>query len=271
MLPGHGRTSTGAARASGSRPMSAPRIAPMPDRRSHRGPHPQDAELFASRSWPALRAATYELGWLYARGYKQTSGLKLVGDRHALTQRQRAAVSRCACAPQLAELRRARSVECTALHGETLWIDGFNVLTTLEVALAGGVVLLGCDGALRDIAGVHGSYRRVEETLPALELVARLTQSLGVRACEWLFDQPVSNSGRSCALIRDYAQAEHLPWHARVVHNPDAPLSACDAVVASADGQILDRATRTFQLARACVERYLPAAFAVDLSVGEAP
>jgi hypothetical protein len=42
-----------------------------------------------------------------------------------------------------------------AMRGELLYIDGFNLLTTLEVALSGGIVLLARDGALRDIAGVR--------------------------------------------------------------------------------------------------------------------
>ena len=69
----------------------------MPDTRRHRGPHPEDAELFAPASWPALRAATTDLSWLLSRGYAEPSSLKLVGDCFQLTERQRTAVMRSAC------------------------------------------------------------------------------------------------------------------------------------------------------------------------------
>ncbi len=272
----------------------------MPDRRAHRGPHPEDARLFAPAQRAALRAATDELSWLLGRGYTLASGLKLVGDRHALSQRQRAAVARCACAPSVAAARRARMLEPQQAAGRELWIDGFNVLTTLEVALSGGVVLRARDGVLRDIAGVHGSYRKVQETLPALGLLGALTTELRLARCCFLLDRPVSNSGRLRALIREHAAAHGLPWDARVVPNPDRVLVSSDPgleasslaspdpapgaagaeapgaafggraagarVVASADGPVLDRCGPWLNLACIAVESAVADAFLVDLS-----
>ncbi|MET0388500.1 MAG: DUF434 domain-containing protein [Polyangiales bacterium] len=238
----------------------------MPDSRRHRGPHPEDARAFAKAALPRLRTATHELSWLYERGYKPVSSLKLVGDRHALIERQRAAVARCACAESLANKRRARSQPPGALRGAKLRLDGFNVLTTLEVALSGGVVLLGRDGALRDIAGVHGSYRRVAETLPALALVSRYLQASGVARCEWLLDQPVSNSGRLCTVMRAHAAEHGLAWTVDLVHDPDRELACSDTLVASADGTVLDEAAASFQLTRAVVEQHVPDAWLIDLS-----
>ena len=63
----------------------------MPDRRKHRGPHPEDARLFAPEVWPLLREATADLCWLLSRGYADKSALRLVGDRYELVARQRAA------------------------------------------------------------------------------------------------------------------------------------------------------------------------------------
>src|SRR5204863_291589 len=36
----------------------------MPDKRSHRGPHPEDAHLFSQKFWPALQSAASDLAWL---------------------------------------------------------------------------------------------------------------------------------------------------------------------------------------------------------------
>ncbi|HTU63532.1 MAG TPA: DUF434 domain-containing protein, partial [Polyangiales bacterium] len=150
---------------------------------------------------PALRAATSDLSWLLERSYAFPSALKVVGDRYQLTARQRSAVQRAACPDSRVSARKARQLPASALRGEALRVDGFNVLTTLEVALSGGVLLIGRDGAMRDIAGVHGSYRRVEETEGALDLLAHLTVEWGVACCEIYLDQPVSNSGRLRAFI----------------------------------------------------------------------
>jgi Protein of unknown function (DUF434) len=63
----------------------------VPDKRTHRGPHPVDAQLFAPENWPQLQAAVADLSWLLGRGYASVASLKLVGDRYRLDQRQRAA------------------------------------------------------------------------------------------------------------------------------------------------------------------------------------
>src|SRR6478609_1672569 len=145
----------------------------MPDSRKHRGPGPQDLAYFGPESLAALKAAVSDLSWLLSRGYAPPSALKLVGDRHRLVERQRAAVLRSACSDAALAARRSRELDPAALRGRPLRIDGFNLILTLESALGGGVVLGGRDGCYRDMASVHGTYRRVEETRPALELAAR--------------------------------------------------------------------------------------------------
>ena len=74
--------------------------------------------------------------------------------------------------------RQAHQVGAEQLPGATLWLDGYNVLTTIEAALAGGVILAARDGAYRDMASMHGSYRKVAETLPALDLLGRTHRRL---------------------------------------------------------------------------------------------
>ena len=59
----------------------------MPDRRKHRGPHPEDARLFDLNAQPLLRAAAADFCWLLSRDYPHDSTLKLVGDRYALVAR----------------------------------------------------------------------------------------------------------------------------------------------------------------------------------------
>ena len=238
----------------------------MPAHRAHRGPHPEDPKLFNAETLPSLRAAVRDLSYLFGHAYAVDSALKVVGDRYQLSARQRSAVLRSACADERVAARTARRLAPEALRGQTLCLDGFNVLTSLEVALSGGVVLIGRDGVLRDIAGVHGSYRQVHETSPALELIRELTTAWGVAKCEWYFDQPVSNSGRLCAGVRALAEQAALPWEASVVMNPDSVLLESEHVVASADAQILDGPVRWTNLARCAVESRVPDAYVIDLS-----
>lgn len=237
----------------------------MPDHRRHRGPAPGDRDRFAAAALPALRAACRDLAWLLGRGYAETASLQLVGDRFRLDQRQRQAVRRATCTDEQRTGRRARALNPGLLRDATLWLDGFNVLTTVETAMSGGAVLGCLDGNLRDLASVHGTWRRVDETLAAAALLGTLLEDLGVAAAVWLLDAPVGNSGRLAALLRRLADERAFGWRVELVADPDRVLAATTEPVATADSAILDARVRWFELARHAVAR-VPDAWIVDLA-----
>lgn len=237
----------------------------MPDKRSHRGPHPRDPALFDRQAEPVLREAVRHLSWLLTRGYAEPSSLKLVGDRFALTDRQRIAVRRSSCADQQLAARRDSEIPCSALGGLCVAIDGFNLLTTIEAALCGGVLLKGRDGCCRDMASMHGSYRKVAETTPALELIGDFLVASGVSSARWWLDRPVSNSGRLRTIMNDLARERGWDWTIELAADPDAILSESDEIVVTADSQILDRCARWCSLAKAIVETRIDDAWILNL------
>src|SRR5438876_10830755 len=177
----------------------------MPDTRNHRGAHPADRELFADNQLPVLRTSVADLSWLLTRGYTMKAALKLVGDRHALTDRQRLAVSRAACSDQSKEHRAATNLPAEAVAGEELIIDGFNLIITIEAALSGGVLIHCRDGCLRDLSSVHGSYRSVNETEHAIVMIGETLDQAAVESAAWILDKPISNSGRLAQRVRELA------------------------------------------------------------------
>lgn len=240
----------------------------MSDHRHHRGLAPGDAEDFAPRQWPSLRMATADLSWLLTHGYAAESSLKLVGDRHDLTTRQRLAVRRCAASDQACEERRRRELAPEALRGREMGLDGFNILLTLETALSGGILLRGRDGGIRDMASVHGSYRSVEETRPAVEWVGNALQGLGVAAAVWYCDRPVSNSGRLKQFLDETAAQHGWPWRVELVFNPDRELAGSPMAVATADSAILDRCGSWFNLVAHILQISTPSLAATPLDLG---
>lgn len=238
----------------------------MPDQRRHRGPHPEDLRLFAPEVWPVLREATADLSWLLSRRYSHDSAVKLVGDRYGLVARQRIAVSRCAASDDDIARRCSHQVAAQQLAQRPLWLDGYNVLTTIEAALAGGILLAARDGAMRDMASMHGSYRKVAETVTALELLGGTIASLGVVEAFWLLDRPVSNSGRLKQIMERLAAQRGWPWRIELVADPDAVLSESGEVVATADSGILDCCGAWYNLARETVAAHVPQARVVDLA-----
>ncbi len=237
----------------------------MADSRRHRGPHPEDAALFGTQQRPRLGRAFADLCWLLDRGYAVPSSLKLVGDRHNLTARQRTALERCACTAKEAAGRQSRQIALADLNGKDVALDGYNVLTTVEAALANGLLLLGRDGALRDMASMHGSYRKVAETDAALEAIGRTLHKHGVAACRWYLDRPVSNSGRLKRRIEQIAALHGWAWTVELVFNPDATLAQIATPVASADSGILDLCQSWVNLARYVVESQVLNPWILDL------
>lgn len=230
-----------------------------------RGPAPDDLALFSESELPRMRMAMAELAWLLNRGYAETSALKLVGDRHELRVRQRTAVLRCVCTDAQRERRRAHRLEPAAIAGQPLALDGFNVLIVVESALSGGVVLRGRDGFLRDMASVHGSYRRGEQTLAASVAIGERLASLGPSRVTWLLDRPVSNSGRLKTALDELAAERGWAWTIELDYAPDRRLAQFEGVVASGDAWILDNSARFIDLTAAVVAACCPSAWIVDL------
>lgn len=243
----------------------------MPDRRLHRGPHPDDARLFAQAQWPILRAAVADLSLLLGKGYTEKSALKLVGDHFGLTERQRIAVMRCSCSDDALAGRRKREVAPHEVNARELAIDGYNILTTVEAALAGGVIIQGRDGCYRDMASMHGTFRKVRETAPALSLLGDVVVSLKPKRCLWLLDSPVSNSGRLRSQMRDLAAEHGWAWEIELVANPDTALANSMGIIATADSVVLDRCRSWLNLGRLVLTSHLPNARIITLDPDAGP
>jgi len=240
----------------------------LPDRRRHRGRHPEDDRLFSPPWHGALREACADLSWLLGRGYALPSALKVVGDRYRQEDRQRLAVMRSACGEEARLGRLARRVGAKDLGGVELVVDGYNVLITLESALSCGVLLRGRDGCVRDLASLGGHFKRVEETEPSAVLLGEALEDWGVADVRILLDAPVSNSGRLAALLREVARRHGWPWAVEVVPSADRVLRGERGVVATADSAVLDACGAWFDLGREVLASRLSTATWIDLGEG---
>lgn len=232
----------------------------MPDNRKHRGQHPADAQLFAPEQLPRLRQAAADLGWLLSRGYAEKASLKLVGDRFRLKVRQRKALARSACSRQAMEARHAKEVKEDGLAGKPLLVDAFNLLITIESALSGGLIFAGRDGCYRDLASIHGTYKRVVETEQAIVLTGEVLEALQPSSVSWLLDKPVSNSGRLKTMLLAVSEKRQWNWEANLFFNPDTELVKGRGIVVSSDSIILNEAASWFNGARYIIDNHIPEA-----------
>ncbi len=237
----------------------------MPDKRIHRGPHPADEKLFAESKIDDLRSALADFSLLLTKGYANKSALKLVGDKFNLTERQRLAVMRSACSDQQLQSRKQREVKISDLTGQSIVIDGYNILITIEAAISGGVIFKGRDGCYRDLASIHGTYRKVTETIPAVLLIGEFLKETGTAKVKWLLDSPVSNSGRLKTLIGELAKKNNWNWDIELLLSPDYELVRTEEIIASSDSAVLDGCRKWGNLATEIIKQKLPSAKVIDL------
>ncbi len=140
------------------------------------------------------------------------------------------------------------------------------MLITVEAAMSGGVIFKGRDGCFRDLASIHGTYRKVTETIPAVQLIGDFLKEMTVTSALWLLDSPVSNSGRLKTLIGQLAQKDNWNWEIRLSLSPDFELIKTDLIVVSSDSVVLDGCKRWTNLAAEIITQKLPAATMIDLA-----
>ncbi len=223
----------------------------------NRGQHPNDPKIFAPKWQPIFHEAVSDLSFLLSKGYGEKSATQLVGNRYRLNARQQKALGRMAVAPSAVSSRQMKACTVEALQNQSVVIDGFNLLILLEGALSGAYIFKGMDGVYRDIAGVHGSYKRVQKTEQAIDMVGQTLAEFGVTKTYWFLDKPVSNSGRLKVRLLEKATIADYDWEVALVFNPDKAVAEHEAVTISGDGWVIDNSTRWFNLMAILLEKAL--------------
>ncbi|PRY97820.1 hypothetical protein BY457_111101 [Marinilabilia salmonicolor] len=237
-----------------------------PDKRKHRGPAPKDHLLFSPEQVIILKKAAADYCWLLDRNYSPKAALKLVGDKFKLQERQRQALDRCCQPLSLAEPVKQKEIKTSAsFKDQTVTIDGFNLLIILEAALSGAPLFKGRDSLIRDISGLHGSYRKITETPRAIELVADFLRTHQPTQVFWIFDKPVSNSGRLAKLVDEIGQKAGICWSTSLEDQTDNKIAHADGIVISSDSQILLQCEKWFNLSAHIIEETIPDKWMIDI------
>jgi hypothetical protein len=135
------------------------------------------------------------------------------------------------------------------VSGKDLWIDGFNVLNTVEAALKGELLILCDDGIVRDFSQVYGRYRFSQLTLSSLQLIMGELKNLHPSCVRVFYDSQISKSGEIAKITREVISNLGLRGDAETTKTVDSILSKTDAVVCTSDSVILSACRYIFDLA----------------------
>ena len=223
---------------------------------ARRGFMPNDRRDFGEKALPLLRKAAEEVSFLINRGYPVTSTTRFVGDRYQLSERQRLALARTVSPEDSIRSRKER--ELCDISGRTLYIDGFNVIIGLEIAFSDSMLFRCMDGTVRDLAGLHGTYRLIPQTDFAIKALLRSLNKFNISKAVIYLDKPVSNSGRLKERIFELAEDIGFELEVIIEDQVDTVLKS-KPLIASADAIILDECSEWFNLVR----------FIVDTEIGD--
>ena len=227
-----------------------------------RGYCDEDERLFGASQREKLLNAATDIRWLLNRGYNVEPAITFTCNHYLLNARQRMAIFRSVISQKEHDIRCQKELKTL---GKCVFVDGLNTIITLETALSHSLVLKGDDGVMRDVAGLHGTYRIIDKTAAAIDLIIRNIVDMGVEKATFFLDKPVSNSGSLKQLILERAIDFAIEADVQLVQNPDACLIGKESVISS-DGPVIHKSLGWFNLNARIVEKEISDAWIFEFS-----
>ena len=228
----------------------------MTDRtNARRGYVPDDERNFSPESIEVMRTASRHVDYLINEGYDLKQATTFVGNHFLLSDRQRLAIMRSLATKEQLENREIKRLEASKLYGQDVWIDGFNMVITLEVLLNDSILFECMDGTIRDLAALRGTYRIISETADAVRMLFDFLKEMKIYSAIILLDEPISNSGRLKALIADTGESYPFKLDIQIQRDVDRTLYEKENVITS-DSIILDRCLSWVNLTAECTNRH---------------
>lgn len=231
---------------------------------ARRGFVPSDEKEFNIESIAVLKKAQQDILFLIERGYAIKGASTFVGNHYLLSERQRLALVRATAGRDMIALRQRKQLIKDNLTGRVA-IDGLNTIITLEVALSGGILVRCMDGTIRDLAGLRGTYRLIDETGTAIRIIGDHLSKLNIDEAAFYLDAPVSNTGRLKTLIYELLDGYPYKVDVEIVNNVDVILENSNNVITS-DAIILNKCSSWYNLLEDILEDKLTDIPVIDLS-----
>ena len=196
-----------------------------------------------------LQKAAEDFRFLLDQGYPRKAVLELVGNRYGLTFEERHLLHRGVFSSTDSQTRQKKKITIQEARNKDLAIDGHNVLITIEAGLSGRPLILGDDGFVRDISGLSGGFKKTETTEKAIQFIINALKIIKPRQTLFLFDAPISMSGKLAQEVRSQLKREDLPGDAMAVKVPEKILIGFPGVIATSDTAIVDQSRKILDLA----------------------
>ncbi len=186
-----------------------------------------------------LQAAIH-LRWLFDHGYPKTASIKIVGDRHRLNKAERQMLYRGVTSTEAAARRRTLIIPPEDAVGESLGVDGHNVVLTIANYISGIPVFEADDGIIRDIGALHGRIHNWNVMERSLNLIADALHRLDMTRLSIVFDAPISHSRDHAAYLESKLK-DCSGVNVNIVPSGDRALKDAEiGFIATSDSALID-------------------------------
>jgi hypothetical protein len=193
-----------------------------------------------------LQDASNDLRFLLNRGYRKVMAINFVGNHYLLDKNERNFLNRTVFSLNKSRFRKSKVIPICKIKGNTLLVDGYNVLISIEsICSDDDSIIISDDGVMRDVNAVFGKYKFREITENALNSIVSLIRVYQPKDVKVFYDKPVSYSGKLAKLTERIMLNHGIIGNAETDVNVDYQLiklsHKTSGVVATSDGIIMDK------------------------------
>ncbi|MGB9978385.1 DUF434 domain-containing protein [Methanobacterium sp.] len=194
-----------------------------------------------------LQEAACDLRFLLNRGYRKKGALQFVANKYVLNKDERNYLARSIFSDLISKKRQEKIIDISKIKNQLLLVDGYNVLITVESLYSEDYdsIILCDDKVVRDLNAVFGKYKLNNTTEMALNKILALISLYCPSYTCFLFDSPVSFSGRLAGLTKKIMEKYNLPGNANLSKTVDTEIIRLSnlkkGIVATSDSVIIDK------------------------------
>jgi hypothetical protein len=203
----------------------------------------------------SLEHAAADIRYLLDRCYPPGGAVAFVCNHYRLNDEARFLLSRAVISRSVAEKRRGKFLPCGAIKGNTILIDGYNIVIGMESVLNKEAFLCD-DDVVRDIKGIFRNFKASENTQEAVGLTLQFLKENNPAYVCFILDSQISKSGLFAKMLREKISISGLKGDAKTSKHTDYDIKNSNYIVASSDGVIIDAAEKVVNFLSCLVSRY---------------
>ncbi|MDO8871002.1 MAG: DUF434 domain-containing protein [Methanobacteriaceae archaeon] len=199
-----------------------------------------------------IKNASLDLRYLLNQNYRKKVALKFVANHYLLDKNCRNCLARSVFSDSVSQSRKSKLVNLEDIKNSIIFLDGYNVIITVESILNNDKIVLADDGIIRDTQAVFGKYKFREITISALSLIFDCISHHRPKYMEFYLDRQVSFSGKLAQEIEAMMENYDLNGRSILSNNTDYRLvqecgkSLC--IMGTSDGVIIDKVEKVVDI-----------------------